>query len=517
MFLLMLQLLAGDLSDYFPTTPPAPEAAAAHAAALLGPPATIYDAVTATPGAATPMERGVEEVLAARLRPAPDSLRRWGRFMLAMSKDGPVPENLQWFAAEHAGLPTLPLVLSSFVSGGNAESIAQMLSSGMSVEGLELRSLAVVVEPLDNGVRGMVVGISQAATFDRFPRVWSPGDAVSVPGTLLEKDKRYALFVAGEGPTVDVYELPASEGAFDVDIPMPAQSGVWSVAMSGTERRRLPDSAFFFRLYVGQQPPTAPPVVPAAPAGLEPDEAFLAAVNAERAKFGFPALKPVGDPKRIRSFLESLPEGEVARYRAWKEFGKVDLLPEVQHGSWRPVSGEGVDAAQAAWTVTHNPVFREAALDPAAELILLGSSPVGNSRDYLGVVYHAPAGVEELRKQTYASLDGRFQSPAPAHAASFQATLDAIAARVASGELPAANAMKEVQKVVQAGQKSGALQGSVWMTVFVWDAGQVYDAARLTPPPTSRAISLGVATGNMGRKDGLTAAVGVLVTADSIK
>lgn len=517
MFLLMLQLLAGDLEQYFPTTPPAPEVAAAHAATLLGPPATVYDAVTATPDAAQALERSVEQALYPKLRPAPDSLRRWGRFMLAMSKDGPVPENLQWFSAEHVGLPTLPLVLGTFVSGGDAAKMTEMLGPIARPEGVELRAAAVVLEPLDNGVRGMIVGIADAATFERFPRVWSPGDAVSVPGTLLEKDKQYALFVAGEGPDVDVYSLPASEGAFDIDVPMPAQSGVWSVAMSGTERRRMPDSAFFFRLYVGQQPPTAPPVVPPAPAGADPDQAFLGALNAERAKFGFPALKPVGDPQRIRSWLDGLPESEVARFRAWKEFGKVDLLPETAHGSWRPISGGGRDPAEAAWTVTQNPVFREAALDPKAEFILLGSTVHQGVRDYLGVVYHAPAGVEELRTQTYAALDGRFHPPAPQHAASLQAGLDKLAVRVASGELPLNNAMKELQKVVQEGQKAGSIQGSVWMTVFVWSADQPYDASKLTPPPAARAVSLGLATGSMGRKDGLTAAVGVVVTADGIK
>lgn len=355
---------AEGIEDYFPEQPLAPSAVAEASAALLGAGATVYDSTTASPGAASLDEAKIEAALFKGLRPAPDSLRAWGRYMLKMLSKGPVPSNYRWFSAEHLGLPVLPFVATWFWHP-RLDSIPANVR-GFLADADDLSTAAVVIEPHDGGYRGIIVGISGNATFEPFPRVWHAGDVASVPGTLLNRRDAYQLYVTGVGPEVKTYELPREQGQFDVDVPLPAVAGTYRVAMDAYRPNSFPDSRFFFSLYVDTPVPTAASAFAETTAVGDEESQYLALLNDARAKEGLAPLERVGKSETLRAFLAALPKSEGANVRAWRQFGRVDPLPDIEHGTWRGVGASGT-VEQAAWESVENPVNRLALFSPTAK------------------------------------------------------------------------------------------------------------------------------------------------------
>lgn len=508
--------IASDLEKYFPKTPLPQDQMLARSAQVIGPPARVYDAVTATPTMPTALERAVEAlVLPKTLTAAPDSLRCWGRYMLTMNALGPVPYNLSSFAGEHCGLPLAPEVLYTFVTANEADRVAALLKE-LKTDDEALQAVAVVTEPIENGVRGIVVAMYGAARFQPFPRVWQVGDVASVPGTPMLKKVSYALYVAGPGAEAEAYALPANDGVFDIDIPLSGTPGAWRVAMNAAKKDHFADSSFFFTLYVGEEPPLAPPALPAAPPGVEGEAAVLALLNAERARQNLAPLEPVGDPSEINRVLTSLPKGEVARVRAMRQWGAADPVPDTPHGTWGGLSSQSGNAAEAAWIMATHPVNREDLMDPLARYILLGSASMGGYSDYMGILLHGPPTVEDVRSQTAASLAARFHKP-PTRGPNFEAQLDAIAQRVADGSLPLKGALKATGKAIDDARRDTTVGGAATINIYTFEPTTPIDLSALTPAAGAKAAAVGIATGTLGDKGGIVYAVALVVTAESMR
>ncbi len=220
---------ASDLEKYFPKSPVPQDQMLARSAQVIGPPARVYDAVTATPTMPTALERAVEaQVLPKTLTAAPDSLRCWGRYMLTMNALGPVPFNLSSFAGEHCGLPLAPEVLYTFVSGNDVDRVAGVLKE-LNTDEESLQAVAVVTEPIENGVRGIVVGMYGAARFQSFPRVWQVGDVASVPGTPMGRRSPTPCTWPGPGPRRQSTRSPPTTGCSTSTSPCPGRAarGTW--------------------------------------------------------------------------------------------------------------------------------------------------------------------------------------------------------------------------------------------------------------------------------------------------
>lgn len=519
----MLHLLTATLAaaegieDYFPTVPAGQEVLVARAVEVLGPPARMYDAQTATPAAATVLEREVEtRVFPASQDRAPDSLRCWGRYMLALSTVGPVPLNLATFGAEHCGLPLVPGVEQFFVAAPDAEEIVGLLAGAVSdAENLQAQAV-VLAEAEDGSMLGLLVGMYGAARFQPFPRVWEVGDAPSVPGTPLQRDRTYALFVAGPGKEVASYPLPATDGVFDVNIPVAATPGAWRVTMNGAKRDHFADSSFFFTLYVGEEPPRAPTPLAPAPASTDRDAVVLSLMNEERARFGLSPLEPVGRPGQIATLLESLPKGEVARVRALRQWSRTDPLPDVPHGAWDGVSGGAQSPVEAAWLITHHPVTRLALMDPAAKLALVGSQSVEGGTSYLGLVFRGPPSVDDVRSTAVGAIQARVPA-ARQRGPGLEAELDPIAEKVARGELSPEAGMKQVRKVVVAAQKARTIEGAVTMNLYAIQVSGEPTVVDPTAPADVGALAVGAAIGTLGRSNGIAQGIAIVVLAASIR
>jgi hypothetical protein len=501
---------AGGLDDQFPQAPVAEADMIALTAKIAGSPATVYDAVTATPDAATPLEHDVEARLAKKLRPAPDTLRRYGHAMLTLSAKGPVPDNVRWFLAEHVGLPTVPIEIGRFVSGNDAEGMAKMLKD-LDLDIPDLRTIAVVTEPITGGVRGVVVGLVDVADFEPFPRVWSVGDVAGVPGTLLDRGNAYALYVATGEATVQKYDIKDTEGRFNIDVPLPATPGAYRVAMASRSKRNFGET-FFFTLYVDTPPPTAPMAIPDPPNVGDPDDAFLAELNAERTKYGLVPLERRGDRERLRTYLDKLPVSEVGQLRAWRAFSRTDPVPDVPHGTWEGVGATSSTIAEAGWMATQHPIDRASLLDPDARYVLEASTARGGERKFTAILLHPTAGIDDVRARALDAMTQRMGSK-PATGEVVPRQLDAIAAKVAAGETSLNAAMKQVDHLVHAGQKSGDIGGAVTMTAFTLPPGKPWDLSAVNLPPGARSVAIGAATGTMGRKDGLSFDIVLIVIA----
>lgn len=505
--------MAGDISEWFPSSPTTDAELRTQSAALLGPPSSVYDAVTATPGAAKPIELEIEAGLYPRQPAPPDSLRRWGRYMLNMLAKGPVPAGMRWFSAEHMGLPVVPMVLVTFV-GGDAAGITKMLRG---VEGSvdDLRTAAIVLEPIEGGFRGVVVALVGNADFEPFSRLWAAGDVASVPGTLLTPRQSYALYIAGPGTRVDVFELPRSKGRFDIDVPLAGEPGAYRVTMNAQARNQFPDSAFFFTLYVGVPLPTEAPSYAEAADAPDLEVRFLEILNATRKAHGLAPVERVGDTARLRAFLDGLPQAEGPRLRAWRSFGRNDPLPELAHGDWFGLGATGRTPAEAAWLVTEHPTNRVGLFDERVRYAYLAAADDPAGQQYSVLLLRPPSDAADLRAEAVAVLSARF-SRAPTRGPGLEPALDAIADRVARGEIPFNAGLKEVQREVKAAMQKGRIRGNATTGAFTWLPGDAIQTGELQPPSGGRALAVGVATGALGDRSGIRRAVALVVMAEGI-
>jgi hypothetical protein len=502
---LLLASLAwpSDLEAWFPSGIADDAAQRARLVEVQGPPARMYDAVTATPSAATDTERAIEAlVVPPGLAQAPDSLRCFGRAVLAMSRLGPVPAPLELFAAENCGLPLWATTLGRFV-GSDPAATGRNLGHVL-VDDDTLQAEAVVLEPIENGYRGIVVGMLGSARFQPFPRVWAAGDAPSVPGAPMRRDRTYALFVAGAGTDVKSYPLAATEGVFDVDIPVAAAEGAWTVTMNALKRDHFPDSAFFFTLYVGQEPPTTPPELPEAPSGD-----ILPLLNAERVRVGLAPLEAGDDGGNLRRLLATLPPREVEWVRRFRQLGETDPLPGQPHGTWTGMSAAGANPAEIAWLLTHHPVNREALLDPMARYAVIADVPTEGGTQYVALLFRPAAGRDEVRAMVVDALGSRFAAP-PRRDPVFEARLDTIAQRVASGEETPKAALKDAGKELGEMQHAGAHTGPGMVSILSFDPAQGPNTSSVTPAPGANSLCVGVGTGTLGHDSGNVNAVAII-------
>lgn len=516
-WLLAIAAWAADpLDEWFPPDRIEPSLVLARSAELLGPASPFYDVVTITPDAATKLELAIESGSFRHVQPAPDSLRRWGRYMLSMSALGRVPPNAASFAAEHFGLPVQAYVVQYFVGDGQPEDIIGMLKD---LDTSELNHVAVVVEhiPDREGVRGMVVATAGAVEFERFPKVWQVGDTATVPGTLLQSRTKYALYVAGDEAEVVSYPLPEQAGVFDIDIPLPQRPGAWNVALDARTPGHFPDSGFYFTLYVGRQPPSAPTLLPVVAEGVSWEDDLLGAINAERLKYGISPLEAAGDRGSVAQIISRIPEKEREAVKYLSAQFAGDPAPTVPHGGWHAASGGRQSVAETAWSALKHPVSRATVLDPDSRFALVASHDraVGGPY-YLALFFKPVESVSDIRKRTLEAVTARSSTPL-LPAVVMEPELDALAQAVAGGGMPFKNVLSEMGKRVKQAFQSGTLTGSATMHAFTSAVGELPDLTSLTPSADMHVVSIGVATGAFGEKDGISRVVTLVVVAGGTK
>ncbi|MES2642648.1 MAG: hypothetical protein V4850_24405 [Myxococcota bacterium] len=526
------------LADVFPVAPlTSAEAAALLVPATIGPPARTYDQTTVTPGFARAEESAIEAAaVGATLPPASDGLRRYTRQVLSLMRKGVTQDRVEWFLAEHMGLATAPRVMGTFFTPTLDPAAVGTLVAGFVEKDPELRSVAVAVERDDahGGWVGILTGIYGAAEFEPFPRVHTPGAVAVLPGTLLASDTKYAVYVSYPGTEVREFPL-AGKGDFDVEVALPQQPGVYRVAMNTQKKRQLPDSAFFFTLYVGQEPLTTFPAAPSASAvttgTVEQD--FLAEVNAARGTYQLPPLVWVDRTTDLRAALAGLPpaDREMARWRHVQQIAAKDPLPGQLHGAWGPAFTDGQDAAEAAWTALEHPISRATLLGASSTMMTAGALPSPNPGgvSVLSFVVEpgsAPlasrdAAHKELRRLSggVASVTGALTggASAPGSAVLVQSKLDAVAAEVASGKKSMKQGLAAATKVVKELETAGWIGGAMTWSIYTVPPGQTPKLESLGIPATAKNFSVGAANGNLGMHNGSELTVLVVLAAASMK
>jgi hypothetical protein len=526
------------MADVFPVAPlTSAEAAALLVPETIGPPARTYDQTTVTPGFARAEESTIEAAaVGATLPPASDGLRRYTRQVLSLMRKGVTHNRVEWFLAEHMGLATVPQVMGTFFTPTLEPAAVGKLVAGFVQKDPELRSIAVAVERDDahGGWVGILTGIYGAAEFEPFPRVHTPGGVAVLPGTLLASDAKYAIYVSYPGTEVREFPL-AGKGAFDVEVPLPEQPGVYRVAMNKQKKRQLPDSAFFFTLYVGQEPATTFPAVPSVSTvttgTVEQD--FLAEVNAARGTYQLPPLAWVDRTTDLRAALAGLPPADrkVARWRYVRQIAEKDPLPGQPHGAWGPAFTDGQDAAEAAWTAIEHPISRATFLGASSTMLTAGAlaSPNQNGVFVLSFVVEPgsdplasrDAALKELRRLSggVASVTGALAggASAPGSAVLVQSKLDAVAAEVASGKKSMKQGMAAATKAVKELEKDGWIGGAMTWSIYAVPPGDTPKLENLEIPATAKNFSVGAANGNLGTQKGYDYTVLVILAAGSMK
>ncbi|MFZ5480784.1 MAG: hypothetical protein ACOZNI_28750 [Myxococcota bacterium] len=511
------------MTDLFPERPLTYEEAAGWLVpANIGPPAKSYDQTTYTAAAASPEELAIEKaVLAGVGDPAPDSLRRFGRLELALRRQGTTHNLIRWFLAEHVGLATVPVQLGQFYTSSSDPEHVRSVVAGTIERDPELRSVAVTLEhdaAQDLWV-GLVHGLYAAARFEPFPRVYRPGAVAVVPGTLLDKAEQYAIYVSFPGTEVRAFPL-AGHGAFDVEIPLPSEPGVYRVAMNRQKKHELPDSAFFFSLYVGREPPTALDLpslgMPEVADAGSPEATFLAAVNAYRARYQRAPLEYADRSADMRTLLAGLPERPLALWRYVRQISRRDPLPGLPHGGWAPAFTDGRSPEEAAWSAIEHPITRDVFLSDGYAQLTAGAltSPRDGAVRILAFAVAPADDVNVAREAAAAELRRRWPAGVtPTAAPKLQARLDVVAAEIASGKRSMGGAMKDLKGIVSDAMKAGLVKGGATWTVTALPPGQDVALETLAPTNDLRAFAVGAARGDLGRKDGFQYVVLVVVLA----
>lgn len=525
------------MTDIFPPAP----LTSAQAAALLvperiGAPARTYDQTTVTPGFARSEESAIEGVIAGSLAPPSDALRRYTRQVLSLMRQGTAHNRVEWFVAEHVGLATVPEVMGTFFVGDLDPARVGKLVSGFVPKDAELRSVAVAVERDEarGGWAGIITGLYGAAEFEPFPRVHAPGGVAVLPGTLLAGDASYAIYVSYPGTEVREFPLKG-KGEFDVEVPLPVKAGVYRVAMNKQKKRQLPDSAFFFTLYVGEEPPTRFPEVPNAGAlatapGAGIEQSFLAEVNAARADYQLPPLAWVDRAAELRETLGALPPSDrkVARWRYVRQIAEKDPLPGRAHGAWGPAFTDGQDAAEAAWTAIEHPITRSTFLGTTSTLLTAGALTRADAAGVMVLSFVVEPGSDPLASRAAAfdelrRLHGGASATATTGASAstsadlLQGKLDAIAAEVASGKKSLQGGMAAATKELKALQKLGWISGAMTWSIYAVPPGEAPKLDDLTIPPDARSYAIGAANGDLGSGKGYDYTVLVILAAGGIK
>ncbi len=502
----------------FPDLLLAPEAAAALLnEEALGPPAERYDQTTRTPQAASELERELEALVlggdAERLA-ASDALRRYGRLALQLRRAGEVHDIHSWFLAEHVGLANPPHELGWFMTGAGQAGEMVELVGGLTADAVkddDLRALAITLErhESEDYWLGLITASYGTVAFEPFPRRHEPGSVAILPGATLASKETYALHVSY--PQAEVRSFPLQgEGAFDIEVPLPEEPGVYRVCMGRHVKRQLPESPFFFSLYVGVEPPSAfvmPDVaIHASNSTVDQlEEDFVDAINRERARFDQAPLALVGSRQASRELVAQLPERDRARWRYLNKALARDPLPELPHGVWQAAFSSGYGARDAAWMSLEHPISRRTLLDPAYTMITLGAKAFDAGQGYsiLSISMEPPDDPEQARDEVFAAISQQWagRGGEPLEAPQLQAALDAIAGRVAGGETSAKKAFKEVKKLCA---KREIVGGAVSMMLYRTPAGQLPDTSAFQVPSEAYFLAVGQGSGDLGEDRGVT-------------
>ena len=492
---------------------------------VLGPPSQVYDQTTRTQSPDTALEREVElQAFGSAIEDlaAPDSLRRYGELSLTLLRTGTPNEAHELLLAEHVGVATVPDVLGTFAT--SAEDPAQIagLVQQLSKDLLKqdnLQQLAVALQRDEElGLTtGLITGIYGAAEFEPFSKTYEPGAFATIPGTLLDGDSQYALYVTYPGIEVRSFPLEG-EGAFDIEVPLPDQPGVYRVSMSRyqNKKRLPPESPFFFSLYVGQEPgeQLALPDLGAPVDDLDSLEVgFVEILNAHRAEHDLQPVERVGDSAAMREVLAEMPERRRAQYRWMRRSFQKDPLPEQPHGVWYPAYSSGQGVEDIAWLALEHPVIRASLLDPGISMIRLGAIERWGRFILMEAVIEPPEDMDAMRDRSFEELAERWPGTLPPKKApELEARLDAICAQVASGELKLQKALKQVDKIYK---KEPILAGSASYQVLYVPPGQEPDLSGVNIPKSAKYLAIGQASGDLGdSKGGIEYSVLLLVMSD---
>jgi hypothetical protein len=355
--------------------------------------------------------------------------------------------------------------------------------------------------------------------FESFPRTMAAGERVSIPGLSLSKKKQYGLWVSFGGTEVKEFPIHGADGRFDIEVPLPDEPGVYRVAMSSRKKRRMPDSPFFFSLYVGVDPPTSYTSPLAGTDDLAvPLEDFesdvVDSINAARVAAGLEPLTPIEVRPAMRAIVSDAPKMEFARYRYYSRRLNDDPLPGEPHGLWHPTFANGRLASDAAWLALEHPISRSALLDPKVVSVAFGAADRGDIRSILLVPMEAVPDALSARDQAFADLSSRMSSKGAKEAPKLEAELSAVAAKIASGKMPFKKFFTPVRKLAKEGSLiSGAVNG----TALAVPPGQTGDVSDFEIPAGSRYLAVGSAVGDLGKKGGVQYTVLLVVVAKKAK
>ncbi len=508
------------LDEVFPSEALLPaQAEALLTAEQIGPPATVYDARTRS-GAGDPLTAAVEQELFGKdydRLVAPDALRRFGGIMDQLMRSGRPMALQQMFVAEHVGLADVPTEAGRFMTGKDDPAEIAAFVSALIKDDLKDPSVRAIALHIDRDeerrtTTGTLWMLQGEVEFEPFPRRWEVGQRASIPGLPLSKASSYQLWVSFGGVEVRDFPIVGADGRFDIDVPLPAEPGVYRVAMAAQKKRRMPDSPFFFSLYVGVDPPTAfdAPfdVQDDMDVSLEQFEDDVAArINATRQEAGLPALTLVDARERMRSIVAGAPRKDLARFRYFSRHLSVDPLPGEVHGLWHPTFAGGRMAADAAWVSLENPISRATLLSPDLVGLAMGGDLESGTILLVGLEATPDAGsaADLARDALSQRVAGGLK-----RATGLEAELDAVAGRIASGKMPFRGYFGPIKKLHKQGKLLGGGLGS---TALVVPPGDTPDLSAFNLPSGAKVMAVGNAVGDLGRGDGVQYTVLVIVVA----
>jgi hypothetical protein len=497
----MVAALAGQI-EIFPEKVLGPEELEALLVpSLIGPPSQRYDQSSHTGAGASALELEVEKALRVSWdRDVPDGLRCWADQFNRARRAGALSKHAEAFLAEHCGLVTPPWAATLFFTdSGEARHSAQMLRDTVAAlqggEELGPWAVSVIFDERTLVYHGVLATMEAPVAFEPFARASAPGGMLHVPGVVLSKRRAYELFVTRPGTRVDSWRLEAGDD-FDVEIPLPAEPGVWHVAVAEYQKNRFADSPFYFSLYAGAPLPTTYHALRPAPSpvGLTAEEAVVFQVNQVRAGFGLPPFVLAGDPARIREALASLPANEPAAVRVLRKVFSEDPLPGEAHGRWSGGMAAGAVCSESGLLLVENPVTRLDLLSDRGGSFVSGAWLEGGRCRVLAMVVDEAADGGGVREEARAALWEVWPGTKPVPAPKLEAALDLVAADLASGALKPGRSSKPVMQRLDA----LGIPGSWTVQVVYVAPDSTPDVSGFAPPSGGGHLAIGRASGDLG-------------------
>lgn len=495
--------------ERFPLAPvPASVAVDLLAPSRVGPPATAYDQTGSTTGA-TELERDIERrtLGADHAWPAPEGLRRYGAMLLELRGRGQPHDLHEQFMAEHAGLTVLPRAIGWFSGDGTkpdrlAERIERLTYNAK--RDPDLRAIAVTIRDTESHhlVAGVVTGIFSSVALEPFPRTWERGAVAELSGTVRDDDTPWALWVAYPGAEVRTFPIEG-RGSFAMKVPLPDQPGAYRAALGPQRRKAMPDTPYFFTMYVAAQPPKGFEMPGGKPAtgrdSAKLEDRFLARVNRERARNGLDALERAGSSEALRSQLSELSARDHPRWGAIQGLTVADPLPDEPHGTWTAAFGVGYGVDDTAWLALANPISRERLLDEAATKVVLGAAESHVGLAVLALPIAPASDPVTSRSATFELISRDWPAEAePQLAPMLEAKLDALCVEVAGGTATPQGALRRTQELFQ---DTDLMAGGANVAIFVVPPGKTPNLGTFKVPSASRHLAIGNATGTLGEAD----------------